>query len=216
MKNDKKQDILIDAISGIDEDIIDKNLEKRFKLWSKNGSNRNLYVSIISVAAALCLIFSGVLIHLLGSPSITPGVPNESIPVYEGMTVETTPPVILKSNEPGILPLSANHNNKFAISMLSSDTFEAESTDSPTSDTFEAELTDSPTYDTSSDIGELPIFGETYYAMQNEDIYIHIHLTNPEDFEILSFTLNGIKYTSYMFEPGSNTENLILKYNVGK
>ena len=31
MKNNKNQDILIDAISGIDEDIIDKNLEWKRK-----------------------------------------------------------------------------------------------------------------------------------------------------------------------------------------
>ena len=132
MKNDKKQDILIDAISGIDEDIIDKNLEKRFKLWSKNGSKRNLYVSIISVAAALCLIFSGVLIYLIGNPSI---LPNANAPVYEGMTVETMPPIALKSNELGIMPLSENHNNTFAMSMLSSDTSEAKLTDSSASNT---------------------------------------------------------------------------------
>ena len=198
MKNDKKQDILIDAISGIDEDIIDKNLEKRFKLWNKKGSNRKLYVSIISVAAALCLIFSGVFVYLLGNTIIP--VYDTSIPVYEGMTVETTPPATLEANnEIGLIPISANYGNTVRTSKLSSNTLGTAPSDNSTT----------------PDSGELPLFGETYYAMQNEDIYIHIHLTNPEDFEILSFTLNGIKYTTYMFEPGSNTENLILKYNVG-
>ena len=54
-----------------------------------------------------------------------------------------------------------------------------------------------------------------YYARPNEDIYITVHLDNPDSFEILSFTLNGKKYTSYMFEDGSDLENLVLKVNVG-
>ncbi len=54
-----------------------------------------------------------------------------------------------------------------------------------------------------------------YYAVQNADIYITIHIDNPDSFEIMSFTLNGEKYSSYMFEKGSNMENIILKKNVG-
>ena len=56
---------------------------------------------------------------------------------------------------------------------------------------------------------------EIYYAGLNEDIYIHVHISNPDNYEILSFTLNGQKYSSYMFEKGSDMETLILKYNVG-
>ena len=55
-----------------------------------------------------------------------------------------------------------------------------------------------------------------YYAKPNEDIFITIHLSNPDNFEILSFTLNGQKYSNYMFESGSDMENLILKFNVGE
>ena len=56
---------------------------------------------------------------------------------------------------------------------------------------------------------------EIYYATPNEDIYINIHIDNPDNFEILSFTLNGSVYSSYMFEDGSDMQTLILKYNVG-
>ena len=56
---------------------------------------------------------------------------------------------------------------------------------------------------------------EIYYATPNEDIYINVFISNPDNFEILSFTLNGNKYSSYMFEYGSTMERLILKYNVG-
>ena len=52
-----------------------------------------------------------------------------------------------------------------------------------------------------------------YFAQQGEDIYFNIHISNPDDFEIISFTLNGEKYSSYMFEKGSDMENIIIKYN---
>jgi len=55
-----------------------------------------------------------------------------------------------------------------------------------------------------------------YNAKQNEDIYITVKINNPENYEILSFTLNGKKYSSYMFEDGSDMENLVLKVNVGE
>ena len=54
-----------------------------------------------------------------------------------------------------------------------------------------------------------------YYTGQNTDFYVTVHLNNPRDFEILSFTLNGKRYSSYMFEYGSDMENLVLKLNVG-
>ena len=53
-----------------------------------------------------------------------------------------------------------------------------------------------------------------YYTNSNQDVYITIKLSNPDSFEIMSFTLNGVKYSSYMFEDGSDMENLILKVNV--
>ncbi len=56
---------------------------------------------------------------------------------------------------------------------------------------------------------------EIYYTTPNQDIYINIHISNPDRYEILSFTLNGEKYSSYMFEQGSTLETLILKVNVG-
>ena len=58
---------------------------------------------------------------------------------------------------------------------------------------------------------EVPI----YYAEPGQDIFITIHIDNPDNFEIMSFTLNGEKYSSYMFEYGSDMENIILKRNVG-
>ena len=55
-----------------------------------------------------------------------------------------------------------------------------------------------------------------YYAKINEDLFITVKLSNPQYFEILSFTLNGIRYQSYQFYQGSDSENLILKVNAGE
>lgn len=58
--------------------------------------------------------------------------------------------------------------------------------------------------------------GCDYYADMGENVYVHIHIKNPDKFEILSFTFNGEKYSDYMFEEGSNMETIIIKVNVGR
>ena len=55
-----------------------------------------------------------------------------------------------------------------------------------------------------------------YYAQINSTLYITINVYNPDQFEILSFSLNGKKYQSYQFEDGSDSENLILKVETGE
>jgi hypothetical protein len=54
-----------------------------------------------------------------------------------------------------------------------------------------------------------------YYTSTNSQIYLNVHLSNPDHFVILSFILNGIFYQSYQFEDGSDSENLILEVNSG-
>lgn len=54
-----------------------------------------------------------------------------------------------------------------------------------------------------------------YYADKNQDVFINIKIDNPKNFEILSFILNDVKYSSYMFERGSNMENIFVKVNSG-
>ena len=55
-----------------------------------------------------------------------------------------------------------------------------------------------------------------YYAQINSTLYITINVYNPDQYEILSFSLNGKKYQSYQFEDGSDSENLILKVETGE
>ena len=56
---------------------------------------------------------------------------------------------------------------------------------------------------------------DIFYAEKNQNVFVVIRLSNPDSYEIQSFTLNGVKYANYMFEKGSDMENLILKVNVG-
>jgi hypothetical protein len=54
-----------------------------------------------------------------------------------------------------------------------------------------------------------------YYVQPGQEFLIRVQIYNPSQYEILSFTLNGEKYVTYMFEYGSNLQNLILKVNSG-
>ena len=49
----------------------------------------------------------------------------------------------------------------------------------------------------------------------NETFFVSVKLANPDNFVILSFTLNGVFYQSFQFEDGSNSETLILEVAAG-
>jgi len=54
-----------------------------------------------------------------------------------------------------------------------------------------------------------------YFAARNQDVYIRVRLNNPDSQVILRFKLNGVFYQISEFQPGSDSENLILKVNAG-
>lgn len=54
-----------------------------------------------------------------------------------------------------------------------------------------------------------------YYAKKGEKFNIVVHLYNPTEYEILSFTLNERKYQSYEFKEGSNSTELIIEVDAG-
>jgi hypothetical protein len=69
----------------------------------------------------------------------------------------------------------------------------------------------------SSSSSELPSAddgGVIYYGKRGASVLIDVHVLNPSQYEILSFTLNGYKYQSYQFQDGSDSENLYLKVNL--
>ncbi len=50
-----------------------------------------------------------------------------------------------------------------------------------------------------------------YHVEQNSTFIIEVHISNPKQYEIQSFTLNGKKYANYMFKEGSTMELLLLE-----
>lgn len=218
MRDYNKDEFTLDVVSAIDDDVIEKNLKKRFELWLKRGKRKTMrWASVIAVAACLCLLISTILI-LMPRPDVPgpgPDIPGpgpdeeKQIPVYRGMTVSNEPPATEQVHLPTTYPtfslLSTSTLPPYDISLLDQDDAPGQNKPDKDKDDKDKDKKDDP------DI----VFGQTYYAMKNEDIYIHIHLSNPDEFEILSFTLNGKKYSSNMFEYGSDLQTLILKYNVG-
>ena len=142
----------------------------------------------------------------------------KQIPVYEGMSILTSinvPKTTFADNssnskgkENGNTDNNGKHNGWYKGDSV--DDQEDVNQDEPFPDTnenVEEEIKDS--------LEVIGSNGELFYATQNSDVYVHIYINNPDNFEILSFTLNGKKYSSYMFEYGSTLEVLILKLNVG-
>ena len=50
-----------------------------------------------------------------------------------------------------------------------------------------------------------------YYVNPGELFVVQVHISNPDSYEIQSFTLNGKKYANYMFMQGSTMELLLLE-----
>ena len=196
----KRQLRNLEVLSRIDESIVDWSGKKRVAL--KNGMKRRTpkkkwYIAIGSVAAALLLVLGTVLllVNLLA----------KQVPVYTGMTVSGTAPTVAASAQADdFLSDNGTGNNGLHKGQYEGD-YKQEQGD--LSDAFDKPIEDSLTVLGSGE--------ERYYAKPNENVYITIHIDNPDSFEILSFTLNGEKYSAYMFEPGSDMENLILKVDVG-
>jgi len=178
----KKRDLGLEAISKIDDEIVESNLIKRVDMWmSKRKRHGKTWLSVASAAAVILIVFSSVFIFFT----------NSKVPIYRGMTVSNEAPSVnetLFSVEAG----RAKSLSILPLDLLSSDERNKEKGD----------LAPKPS-------------DELYLAQKNEDIYILVHISNPAGYEILSFTLNGVKYSSYMFEEGSDLETLILKCNVG-
>ncbi len=176
--SEKKHDI-IDIIDGIDDEIIEKQSERRAKLF---GRKRRIYYNKTFQRVSAVVVSVAILMLL-----IIPLFLMKQVPIYTGMTVSTEPPEVVMGDD-SVVPLAATPGSNIISDLkdfLIGPSLEVED-------------------------GE-----KIYYANPGEDIYVTVHLSNPDKFEILSFTLNGEKYTSYMFEKGSDLENLVLKLNVG-
>ena len=194
----KKDELKIEILSNIKDEIIDRQSAKRYKLMNKK--RRPAWMIPSSVAAVLVLCIMLPIFILLFS---------KQVPVYEGMTVSPTNDAANSAAlDCGFEQLSIVREDTTTYSFLSKDDNNGNHyghDKKPIDEIIEDDTS------ISLEIPEQPM----YYAVPNQTVYITVHISNPDNFEILSFTLNGKKYSSYMFEDGSDMENLILKVNIG-
>lgn len=210
----KRDEIKIGMLSNIDERIIENESVKRYSLILKNRYSRKKIAGWCSVAACLLLTVSIVLAML--SPLLT-----RQAPVYEGMTVSNTMPEL----KGGTVGSSLIISPEVSMPVFASDIGDGENvgdgeenSENVGAGDENSENSDTGTTEDESEVIIPEVEGDDrllYYARKNQDIYITVHINNPASFEILSFTLNGTKYQSYMFEDGSDSESLVLKVNVG-
>ena len=191
----RKDELKIEILSNIKDEIIDKQSAKRYALM--NRKRRPKWIIPSSVAAVLLIAIMIPLFIVLFS---------KQVPVYEGMTVSTTyQPNKNTASSGGVTMLSASGSDRTQIDFLKNDNGNHNGHNKkPVEDIVDDEFSSSLTIPNQ----------HMYYAKPSQDIYITVHISNPDSFEILSFTLNGKKYSSYMFEDGSDMENLILKVTV--
>ncbi len=145
------------------------------------------------------------------------------VPVYQGMTITNSNTTISLTSanyrSGGIMLLSSNNENNGDSGNHyghykgdHADRDNVVDNDNPYPDNSDNENIEE---EIESSLNVIGATSDLYYATQNQDVYINIHIYNPDNFEIMSFTLNGKKYSSYMFEEGSDMETIVLKYNVG-
>ena len=193
----KKQERNLDVLSGIDESIVEWSSQKRAVLKNSRKSKapkKKWYIMGGSIAAALLLILGTVLLMV--------NLMTKQVPVYTGMTVAGTPQeVAYGEGTVSMLSFNAPNGNAYGYK---GDIYRTP--EEAANDKFNKPVED-----------VLTVVGggeELYYATPGAEIYVTVHLSNPDEFEIQSFTLNGTKYANYMFEDGSDLENLILKVEV--
>ncbi len=187
--NDKK----LDVISGIDEKIIDKCTKKKVELLAKLRIRTKRLTAMLVSASILCASFLSVFIFVW----------YKQVPVYTGMSLSKSNPVQNRADiGDDVVLLSTDDMRDTLYGMGYGEGHLLLDKDKDK---------DKDKYDPNAQ-GANDIF----YCKPNEDFYITVHIDNPKNYEILSFTLNGKKYSSYMFEEGSDMENLVLKCNVGQ
>ncbi len=203
----------LDAVSKIDDDIIEKQTKKRIHLLGNAKKSRRSfkkwYIMGASLAAAAAVVLGVVFLIL---PMLMGG--GKQIPVYTGMTVSNEAPTKLLVGEAFEFAGEGNNGNDNNGNDNNGNHYGHYKGDCVGDREIPEEpFPDKPLADSLVVVGAAE---ERYYAKAGEDIYITVHINNPDSFEILSFTLNGEKYSSYMFEAGSDLQNLILKVNVGE
>jgi len=197
----KKQNRKLDILSNIAEDIIDSATAMRIKLMArldkKPLNTKRIFAGVSAIAAIFILAITSVLLIL--------NADTRQIPVYTGMTASNTRDTI-KAETPASPKLLygadiSNLNLAPPIMLSAQNNGNHYGNDNGNGNGNASDLN--------------PSQQQEINVKKGEDFYITVHIDNPDNFEILSFTLNGVKYSSYMFEEGSDMENLVLKCTAG-
>ena len=175
------------------------------------------------LALIIVIVFSVVSLASCG------GGNGKTVPIYKGMQISGNTDTVLN---PGNIQLTAQNNgngngygngngnglghgnNPNAEGGVGGDIVPEEEEILP-ADPFGGSSEENLEEEIKDNIGVIGSDKEIYYTKQNKDIYVNIKIDNPDSYEILSFTFNGVKYSDYMFEYGSTLENIIIKVNVG-
>ena len=139
------------------------------------------------------------------TPSGTEKPSNSTVPEYKGMTISQNSSRRVV-NEKNVFKANSGTDNE-AIDNEESATSEVPEYDDheEKEDIIEENIEDLVSIDVETD-DEVK-----YYVQPKETFTVEIHLSNPNQYEIQSFTLNGKKYSNYMFKDGSTMELLLLE-----
>ena len=187
----KRRERNLDVVSGIDEVLIDNATKARIRYFNNVGKRKKKnFITVIAIAAAVAILMS------LAAVILVPFM-SKQVPVYTGMTVSSEDGT-QTARVDGIIPLSS-------IIMLDNNNTEGNNGNHGSNN---------PNKKPIGDIINVESGKEIYYAKPGETVRITIHFDNPDQYEILSFTLNGEKYGSHMFLEGSDMEELTVNYTI--
>ncbi len=200
--------IKLDMISNINETIIDEVTDRKITLSPKlnrpASRNSKQWIAIGSIAASLALffgIFFVLIVPMMGT----------KVPVYQGMTIRTESAASVSTDREhtGISLLSANYGRPAKLVPLG----KSNGTPNGVANGHHKE-DDDKLQNKIKDLVTIEVIADDevrYYVKPGETFIIEIHIDNPKDYEIQSFTLNGKKYANYMFKEGSTMELLLLE-----
>ena len=113
----KKDEFTIDVVSGIDDDIVTKNLQKRFELWFSRGKKpkRNKWIPILSAAASFAIVLTSAFLlwNFLKAPVYLGMTVSNEAPVVNSAMVDTDAfsPIALSADDSMLMPMYLNNTN---------------------------------------------------------------------------------------------------------
>ncbi len=137
----------------------------------------------------LSLILIIAFIFCVGTIVVSCDSQTKTTPVYEGMTIASSYTAMARESD-DLATVSGNENHNFV-------------NEDEKEDVKPVDEVVTITVEGSSEV--------EYFVRPGEVFTVQVHLSNPDNFEIQSFTLNGEKYASYMFKDGSDMELLLLE-----